>query len=261
LPESVKLGQTSHMADLLNIKVDVDGPLAACKELRENQIPFTIARALTMTAIEARDAVRVEEKRVFHTRNDWTTSRTLVKMATKQDLTAQVYTDTANRKTGAPDYLPRQEEGGIKRPSGYGVQFQGGSYLAVPTKVLLRMIGGGIMPAKYRPTNMLLSATLGPPTKGQMRRRRAQLREGMYYFIVTFKSGKLGVMGRNANDARDAAVPLYILTPDAHVTARFPMDQTVKDVVEQSFSGNFSKAAIEVMGNDLLRGSGVSVRL
>jgi len=35
----------------------------------------------------------------------------------------------------------------------------------------------------------------------------------------------------------------------------------VKDVVEQSFSGNFSKAAIEVMGNDLLRGSGVSVRL
>lgn len=249
------------MPALLDIKVNVDGPLAACKELRENQIPFTIARALTMTAVQAQGSVRDEERNVFRLRNDWTRSRTLVRMAQKTNLVAQVYTDTANRKTGAPDYLLKQEDGGTRRPSGYGVKFQGQDYLAIPTKVLRRMIGDGIMPAKYRPANMLAVAFVGPLTKGEMRRRRSQVRDGMYYFVVTYKSGKLGIMGRSATDARNAAVPLYVLATEAHINKRFPMEKTVSDVVQNSFAGNFSKAATEVIANDLLRGSGVSVRL
>lgn len=248
------------MANVLDIKVDIDGPLRACKILREDQIPFTIARALTMTAVDARDAAREKEADVFELRNDWTQQRTLTKMATKTDLTAQVYTDTTNRRTGAPDYMPLQDDGGIKHPSAYSVQWKGQSYLAVPTKVLRRLCRGPI-PAKWKPSQMLINATMGPLTKSQMRQRRALARDGMYYFIVRVKSGALCIMGRAVADARDAAEPYYILITSANLRGRHPVDEVVDRIVEEFFSENFSKASTEISVNESLRGTGVRVKL
>lgn len=245
---------------LVNIKVDVDGPLRGCRELREQQIPFTIARALTMTAIDARDASRDKEGAVFELRNDWTQSRTLTEMATKENLTAAVYTDTANRRTGAPDYMELQDEGGVKSPTSYSVRYGGNSYIAVPTKYLRQMVGG-IIPAKYRPSQILANSFPGPPTRGQLRTRKRLIREGVYYFIVRFKSGALGIMERSATDPRDAARPMYVLITEAHVRGRHPVDEVVIKTAEANFPANFSKAAVEVIANDLLRGSGLSVRL
>lgn len=245
---------------MLGISVDVDGPMKAFKDLRENQIPFTIARALTMTANDCRDAARAEEGRVFQLRNDWTQRRTLTQFATKQNLTAQVYTDTENRRTGAPDYMPLQDEGGTKRPNSYSVQFQGKAYLAVPTK-MLRRLAPGVIPAKWRPSQILPYALMGPLTRGAMRARKHLVRDGMYYFIVPFKSGAYGIMARAATDSRDAAWPMYILTDMARIKARHPVDQTVMEMAPKIFPENFSKAAEETIANDLLRGSGVSVRL
>lgn len=248
------------MANVLDIKVDIDGPLRGCKILREEQLPFTVARALTMTALDARDAVRTKEAEVFELRNDWTQKRTLTKMATKTDLTAQVYTDTENRRTGAPDYMPMQEDGGTKRPSAYSVQWQGQGYLAVPTKVLRRICPGPI-PAKWRPSQMLLRASMGPLTRTQMRQRRALIREGMYYFIVRAKSGALLLMGRAVGDARESAEPYYILITSAHLRGRHPVYDAVKVVVDEKFTVNFSKAVTEIGVNDRLRGTGVQVKL
>jgi hypothetical protein len=246
---------------MLGIKVDVDGPLRAFKELRENQIPWTIARALTMTANDCRNAARVEEGRVFQLRNDWTQQRTLTEMATKQNLTAAVYTDTENRRTGAPDYMPMQDEGGTKRPNGYSVQYQGNAYLAVPTKYLRQVVGSGPIPARYRPSQILQFALPGPPSKSQMRTRRKLIRDGVYYFIVRFKSGGLGIMSRSATDPSNSARPLYILITSANLRGRHPVDETVFAMAEEVFPENFSKAAAETIANDLLRGSGVTVRL
>lgn len=245
---------------LLGIKVDVDGPMKACKELREDQIPWTIARALTMTANDARDAAKAREGQVFTIRNDWTQDRTLTQMATKQSLTAEVYTDTENRRTGAPDYMPEQDEGGTKRPNSYSVQFQGKSYLAVPTDYL-RRICPGIIPAKYRPSQILQFSFAGPPTRAQMRTRRRLIREGVYYFIQRAQSGALMIMERSATDPRESAQPLYILITSAHLRGRHPVDETVLRVAETNFADNFSKAATETIANDLLRGSGVQVKL
>jgi hypothetical protein len=242
------------------IKVDIDGPMKAFKDLREDQIPWTIARALTMTAVDGRDAARVKEGQAFRLRNDWTQQRTLTGIATKTSLTAQVYTDTENRSTGAPDYMPLQDEGGTKTPRGY-IQWKGQSFLAVPTKEL-RRIYPGVIPAQYRPTNILPLTTIGPPTRGQMRARRAQIRNGMYFFVQpSSKSGVLMIMYRNAFDVRDAARPLYILVSKANVRGRQVVEEVVTRVVESNFAANFSKAASETIANDLLRGSGVSVRL
>lgn len=243
----------------LGIKVDVDGPLKAFRELRENQIPWTIARALTMTALDARDAVRTREGEVFSIRNDWTQQRTLTGIATKQSLTAQVYTDTANRSTGAPDYMPLQDEGGTKAPRGY-IQWKGQSFLAVPTKYL-RKIYPGVIPSRMKPLNLLQFATIGPPTKGQQRARRAQIRDGLYYFVQKAASGVLMIMGRNAFDVRDAAQPFYILVTKANIRGRHPVEEVVTDVAQRVFERNFSRAANETIANDLLRGSGITVRL
>lgn len=247
------------MADW-GIKVDVDGPMRAFQNLRTEQLPFTIARALTMTANDGRDASRSKEASVFQLRNDWTQQRTLTQMATKQNLTAEVYTDTANRRTGAADYMELQDDGGTKTPSRYSVQYDGGSYLAVPTKYL-RRITGKIIPAKYRPSQILQMSFPGPPTRGQMRAHKRLIREGVYYFIVRFKSGALGIMERSATDPRDSARPMYVLITEAHIRGRHPVAEVVVRTAEENFPANFSKAATEVIANDLLRGSGVSVKL
>jgi hypothetical protein len=260
LPRIAGNGQTGpHFRMGFNIKVDVDGPLKAFESLREDQIPWTIARALTMTANDARDAARAREGQVFTLRNDWTQKRTLTGIATKQSLTAQVYTDTANRSTGAPDYMPLQDDGGTKMPRGY-IQWKGQSFLAVPTKYL-RRIAAGVIPAKYKPLNLLQFATIGPPTKGQQRARRAQVRDGMYYFVQKAASGVLMIMGRNAFDARDTAQPFYILVTKANVRGRQVVEEVVTRVAQERFADNFSKAANETIANDLLRGSGIQVRL
>jgi hypothetical protein len=258
------------MAPLLNIKVDVDGPLAACKELRENQIPFTIARALTMTADDARWALRSLEAKVFSLRNDWTEARTLVKMATKSDFTAQVYTDTANRKTQAPDYLPMQEEGGTKVPYGV-VKVNGVSYIAVPSQFLRKAVGAGPIPTWVRPQNLLNGIkSSGRRRKGGMEGPTTQgyLVNGYAFFAAPIKGSKaeIAVYARrqgawdNRKDSRGLE-PWWYLVNSVSEKPIFPAMLEVEKVVQDSFPGNFSKAATEVMGNDLLRGSGVSVRL
>ncbi len=243
----------------LAIKVDITGPMKAFEDLRTEQIPFTIARALTMTAVDARNAARAREGEVFHLRNDWTQQRTLTKMATKQDLTAQVYTDTENRRTGAPDYMPLQDDGGEKQPRGY-VSWEGKDYLAIPTKYL-RRVAPGVIPARYRPTSLLEICKVGPLTRAGGRRRHQQVRDGMYYFVQRATSGTLMIMARSATDERDEARPLYILVTSANVRGRHPVDEVTEKTVNETFAGNFSKAAEETIANDLLRGSGVSVKL
>lgn len=244
----------------LGIQVDVDGPLRAFKELREDQIPFTIARALTKTAMDARDAGRAEEGRVFTLRNDWTQQRTLVEIATKQNLTAAVYTDTQNRKTGAPDYMPAQEEGITKTPNSFSFQYNGQGWIAAPTKYM-RRIYPGVIPVAMRPSRILPFADVGALTKNQTRQRRRSARGGMYYFVVTLHSGKFGIMCRQANDPKDAAVLLYTLMRSASRKGGERVTQKILEVAGERFELNFSRAATEIRVNDALRGSGVRVAL
>ncbi|HEY1502588.1 MAG TPA: hypothetical protein VGF88_23640 [Acidobacteriaceae bacterium] len=245
---------------VLSAKVDIDGPLRAFADLRQNQIPFTIARALTMTAIDARNQTRTLEERVFKLRNDWTRSRTLTRMATKQDLTAAVYTDTANRRTGAPDYLPRQEDSGTKTPSGR-VVVDGGAYIGVPTRYLTALVGQ-IIPGWARPQQLLQNIK----SRGSRRRGgpegptvRGFVTMGHVFFAATLKSGNKVIMAR-ALGSRDA-MPMYMLIRSAHIPAIFPAFEEVQRTAQANFPSNFSKAATETIANDLLRGSGVRVKL
>ena len=238
---------------ILGAKVDISGPLAACQNLRREQLPWTIARALTKTAQYGQTAGRRIEGLVFKLRNDWTVRNTKIKAATKSSLMAVVFTDTANYHTGAPDYLERQQDGGERVP------VNGRKHVAIPTNYLRRLTGNGPIPDRLRPKTMLQFATIGPPTKGQARKRRGAIRDGMYFFLVTLHSGAYAILGRYVTDKR--AYPMYILVTEAHLRGRFPLEKTVIEICDTRFQENFKTAAIETLGNDLLRGSGLRVKL
>lgn len=240
---------------ILSAKVDISGPLAAFQGLRREQLPWTIARALTKTAQDGQSAARAIERDVFRLRNDWTVRNTKIKAATKTSLISVVFTDTGNRRSGAPDYLGRQQDGGERVP------VHGRQHLCIPSRYLRQVTGNGPIPARYRPGYMLQFAQVGPPTKGEMRRRAAAIRDGWYYWLQTLQSGAYVIMGRYVAAPRDEARVFYLLVTEAHLRRRFPMEKTVIEIVDKRFENNFKTAALETIGNDLLRGSGLRIRL
>jgi hypothetical protein len=239
---------------ILGAKVNIDGPLTAFQDMRREQLPWTIARALTKTAQQGQAAGREMEGRVFKLRNDWTVRNTKIKAATKNQLAAQVLTDTANRRSGAPDYLVDQQDGGERVP------MNGRMHRAVPTKYLRKMCPG-VIPDELRPRAMLQYAEL----QGKRRTRKGGLRgqsaaiRGMVFFLQKLHSGAYSIMGRYMTER--TAYPMYILITEAHLRGRFPLEKTVVDICEKYFPENFKSAAIETIGNDLLRGSGVRIKL
>ena len=256
---------------LLRMSCDVDGPLRGITALKDSQLAFTIARALTMTAQDAQKVVQQVERGTFRLRNDWTVRNTRITPATKQTLMAEIYTDTGNRKTGAPDYLPRQEESGDKVPA------NGHRYLAIPTRYLFRYtprtrpIPDNLRPAALLPANAMSGATYagtfsagsraGGTNRLVSRATLKRLKSGDFEaFLQTTQSGTLcifvrhgGLAGQGSHDAE----PWYLLTAHAHVPAIFPMFEVVQVVVNSNFEANVTRASAEVGLNDLLRGSGL----
>jgi hypothetical protein len=255
------------MGDLVKLSVDVDGPLRGIRKVRDEALPFTIVRAVTMTAIDAQTIVRQVERGVFNLRNDWTTRQTKITPATKQTLMAEVYTETGSRTSGAPDYLPRQQDGGERVP------LSGHRYLAIPTSYLFKYTSRGRpIPDNLRPRAILpADAELGvhyaggfnsgagsaKRVIGKATMRKLGSREYIAFTQQT-KSGALCIFVRRG--AGSDAEPWYLLVRDAHVRPRFPMGDVVAQVVNSNFDHNFSRAAAEVAVNDQLRGSGLTVK-
>jgi hypothetical protein len=247
------------MAGLISVTADFDAAIRAIGTIRDEQLPFAIARTLTMLAQDGQAAGREEEKGVFTNRNDWTVRNTKITAATKQTLKAEVFTDTANRRTGAPDYLVRQEEGGERVP------VNGREHIAIPTDYLRRMVGfNNIIPDDLRPKAMLAYAEnrgrlVGRGPKGRLRLASIAVR-GMYFFKVDLKSGAMAILARHANDPRENAYPMYILVTRAHIRQRFHLDEDVDKAVQANLEHRFQLAAAETITNDALRGSGLSVK-
>ncbi len=194
-----------------------------------------VAKTLTDTARDAQADVKRNVSRAFKLRNTWTTQGIRIKPASKNGkdgrIEADVHTDTANRKTGAPDYLGRQEDGGTKVP--YGNH----EYLAVPTKYL-RQMAPGIIPAELRPRALLgavggrFSAT---NRRGQVAIRNQKIVNGFVFFIQKLRGGDLAIMGRPFQERY--AYPYYLLIRSANVRrSQLDMENTVERTVQDRFA-------------------------
>jgi hypothetical protein len=256
---------------MVDIDVDFDAALRGFGVIAEDKLPFIIALTLTKLAQDGQAAARALEGATFKLRNDWTTQNTRITPATKQTLASAVYTDTSNSKTGAPDYLPPQEDGGVKVP------FGGHQHIAIPTKYLLKYTSIPI-PDAMRPKNLLPpDAELGTvstgsftttsrPRKAVSRASRKKLGSSEFEaFVQRANSGTLCIFvhhgGISYHGGSQDAEPWYILVPAARVPAIFPMGETVETVVDDNLDRDFTRAAAESGINDALRGSGLTVKL
>lgn len=249
----------------LSILCDVTEQVTALEQVLGDDLPFTIARFLTMQAQSGQEAAREGERTLFKLRNDWTVRNTKITPAKKTTLFSEVFTDTSNRKTGAPDYLPRQQEGGERTPAA------GHSYLAIPTRYLYRVIGGKtkIIPDAFRPKQLLppgadlaneYSGTFGGgvggrPKRGVGKATRKKLGTNEFVAFVQVANGTLCIFVRHGGigfHGREDAEPWYVLVHGAHVPARFPMEELVAAAVNENIDVNFNRAAAEVLVNKLM---------
>lgn len=223
-----------------HVSVDTSKYVAGVRELEAKQLPYIMAKTLTDTAKDAQSEVKRNVRSAFKLRNTWTEQGIRIKPADKKGdnglISADVHTDTANRRTGAPDYLGRQEEGGEKVP------FGGHQYIAVPTKYL-RQMAPGVIPAELRPKN-LLAATGGKfsytSRRGKSVTRNQRIVKGFEFFLQKLRGGNVAILGRYITD-KDA-YPFYLLIPHARIKkSALNMVQTVERVVNERFGRQWEK--------------------
>jgi hypothetical protein len=121
----------------MNIQSNIKQAVAKLQSITDaKQLPFAIARALTVTARDVQDEVRNNLAQRFTLRNNWVRQGIQIQRATKQNLEAMVFSRDA--------FMGLQEVGGAKSPLG--------NYLAVPTSLVRRT-------PKAKPTARNLWAT------------------------------------------------------------------------------------------------------
>jgi hypothetical protein len=234
----------------LKATVDVSEAVAGLDDLQKRQIPFALAKTLTGCAKAAQTVVQQNLSGKFTLRNDFTKQGIRIKPADKSPasgvIEADVHTDTANRATGAPDYLLPQEDGGEKVPHG------GRQYLAVPTRYLRQMAPGAI-PTELRPRN-LLGAVGGRYTattrkKGQIALRNQKVVRGFIFFLADLQDGHKAIMGRYFTE--QDAYPFYLLIPDAKIKPRLEMQKDVEKAAQAAFPGLWAEAWKGIMARGL----------
>lgn len=236
----------------LNIAVDIEPAVEGLHELQRRSVPYAKARTLTMVAKDGQEAARgqIKDGR-FKLRNTWTVRQTLYHSASKQGSKrfSQVFTDTQNRKTGAPDYMGRQETGGEKVPLG------GRQYIAIPTRYL-RKYAPRIIPDQLRATHLLPNGAMsgGMPWAAPRRRnisKRAykKLGGGWVAFVQKARTGSLFIFVRKAGQ-RDAE-PWYLLVREAEVPKRLDMTEIVQKTVIQRFPIRWAETWRGIMAKGL----------
>ena len=198
-------------------------------ELEKRHIPFAVAATLTAVIQDAQKEVKRNVRTAFKLRNTFTEQGIRIKTATPTQLEASIYTDTANRKTGAPDYLGRQETGGERVP------INGHNHIAIPTDAL-RRLAPGVIPAELRPKN-LLGAVQGRYTDrnrktGQLALKAQKVVRGYVFFVQTLKTGSVVILGRNAAGKSREIKAFYLLVREVHVKkSGLLMEDTTRAVV------------------------------
>jgi hypothetical protein len=107
----------------MNIQSNIKQAVAKLQSITDaKQLPFAIARALTVTARDVQDEVRNNLTQRFTLRNNWVRQGIQIQRASKQNLESIVFSRDA--------FMGLQELGGAKSPLG--------NYLAVPTSLVRR---------------------------------------------------------------------------------------------------------------------------
>ena len=165
------------------------------------QVPWAATLALTRTAKDAQQHIVNDLPKRFTLKNGWTARMIKVVPATKATLEAAVT---------APDYMAKQEYGGVQKPA------DGGKHLAAPGSTLR----GKLIRRNQRPR-----AALDMPNT----------------FKYRLHSGDYAIARRIGRGGRKLRI-LYWLTPTQKYDPIFDMQGQVQDVVRMRFTRHFMAA-------------------
>jgi hypothetical protein len=194
-----------------SLKCDISEVISWADDLTKKQLPFAVARALTLTAQDAQAAIRAGMPQNFTIRNAWSQRGIIVQPADKNVIplmSAVMVGDIWN-------YLFLQESGGTK-------QARSGGDLAVPEDI------------RSSPTQILRSS-LRP--KALMQRKDV--------FIKDLGNGHKAIFQRVGKSLK----LLYVLVPDAHVTARLGLVETAMKIGQARWSVNFTASLIVALAS------------
>lgn len=206
----------------LGVKSDIDKLAAGLSAFDPQQLPYTIARALTATAKEAQAQVVAAMPSEFILRRDWILKGIRVQAAKKDNLVATLYSQDP--------FMARQEYGGQKIP------MDGGKNIAIP--LAARPDPRGIIPEELLPANLGM-AEYTVSRNGNLVTKKGT--GGAAFRMVS--NGRTYLALRTAAGLK----MMYLLVPSAHITPRLNMGEITMRVVKQRFAHNFILAAREAM--------------
>lgn len=189
---------------MLSVQTDILKAMAKLRSITEaQQLRFATAKALTQTAAEVQTEVKRNMPSRFTIRRQWVVQGIRMDRATKDSLTATVYS--------RDKFMGLQELGGVKSPLRH--------YIAVPTKAV-RRTKTDVIRKSDRP------AALGDKVE-----------------VVTVKGNKFLALkkarkGASRNDLR----LLYLLVPRAQLKERLGLNKDGQRVARAKFVRNLEAA-------------------
>ncbi len=199
----------------IRVVSDIDRIVANLDDAAKRQVPFAIARALTMTARDAQGDVRAELPSHFTLRNNWTSSGIRITPATKSSPEAIV--------GSLEPYMQRQETGGTRTARDH-------SRVAVPVKA--KRNKRDRIPKGQRP-----AAMKGKP--------RVLLINGSN--IIQTKGGQ-GILQRVGRERYPLQV-VYWMKRGVKIKPRFGFKATTFATIAQRFGPNLTAALSQAMGH------------
>lgn len=208
--------------------------------MSERQIPFVIAKALTVSAEEARLEVGIETRRNFHLHSEFIPRNVRKEPALKSDVKTKGYGEAAVLTGRALDgWMGLQEYGGLKLPHSSGQHPNDkGTALTQRGKELSDLnylTNSGKIRARWEPGNVLgfqktKTATRAANGKGGGRTA--------IFMTRSTTSGQKMIVYR-AGRARLPLKVLYVFTKEASISPAWHFDEAVQRRINKCFHKNF----------------------
>jgi hypothetical protein len=202
----------------ISVAAEIQTAIAKLQTLAEaKQFRFSVAKALTQTAVEIQREVKNNMPSRFTLRRQWIVQGIRMEKATKDNLTATVYSKDV--------FMGRQEVGGTKTPK-YD------QHLAIPMRAVRRYKSGMINPAD-------LPKNLGQAQFTVKRGGKDAARRGAGGSVFKLVSNGRTFLCRRKNGKVEL---LYMLVPRAKVEKRLGLADDAVKVARARFSSNLRDA-------------------
>jgi hypothetical protein len=211
----------------MSVRADVDAVKRMLTNVQREQMPFATAAALSDTVKDIRTQVQADIPSQFNLRRPWIVQGIRFTPATKQELTASVYSKDP--------FMALQQTGGTKTSIGRRV-FDYGNYLAIPLDA--RTSKSDIVRKEDWPANLVEPFVF-------------TAHDGRRYLAVHALGGKKGpqsVKTARGKQKRSTGLRLmYVLVPKAEYHKRFTLVETGLRLAPERFPMHLSERLAQAL--------------